>query len=332
MANGIHIIAEAGTNNNGQLSKAKSLVDIGKRAGADSVKFQLINTWGLYLPGKYEYGHYNIEDVIRIRQEGEMTDEEYRALAQYAQKTDIGFSSSVFDPEGLKLMASLNPPYLKIASCDLNNTRFLKQVAEYGIKMVVSTGMSTLQDVEKTVKAITSTGFEDIVLLHCVSVYPAELKNTNLPFIGTLKNEFGFDVGFSDHTQTSHAACMALTYGATWFEKHFTEDKTQEGLDHKYAADEEEFTQYVKDVHAAHEAIQPKEVKLTEAELYTRRRARRSLYAVKDLPVGHVICDEDILCVRPEGEMQADEIENLIGKSLTMEVSKFDPFTMRKIK
>ena len=331
MAQKIHIIAEAGTNNNGDLQKAKNLVDIAKRAGANSVKFQLINTWGLYLPGKYDYGHYKIEDVIKIRQEGEMTDEEYTALAKYAQQAGIDFSSSVFDPEGLKLIASFNPPYIKIASCDLNNIRFLKQVAAYGIKMVVSTGMSTLADIDKTVKAITHNGFNNLVLLHCVSVYPASIEQTNIRFISTLKKEFGFEVGFSDHTPTSHAACMALTEGATWFEKHFTESKKQIGLDHAYALEEHELKSYVDDLHQANLALEVKEDKISEKEFYTRKRARRSLYAAKNLKAGHVITDDDVLCVRPENILQADQIDLIVGKTLVADVSQYDAFTLNHV-
>ena len=122
----IHIIAEAGTNHNGSKEKAKELIDLAKRAGADSVKFQIINPWGLYLPGQYSYGHYDIKKVIEIRQSTVLPDDTYRELNVHAERAGIAFSSSVFDREGLDLLCSLNPPYIKIASCDLNNIRFLK--------------------------------------------------------------------------------------------------------------------------------------------------------------------------------------------------------------
>jgi len=328
MKDKIHIIAEAGTNNNGSLQKARNLVDIASRSGADSVKFQMINTWGLYLPGEYDYGHYNIKDVLNIREKGEMTDEEYKQLAQYSIEQGIKFSSSVFDTKAIDLLASMNPPYVKIASCDLNNTRFLREVADRGIKMVVSTGMSTLQDIENSVKVLTSKGFEDIVLLHCVSVYPADIDQTNIRFISKLKEEFGFEIGFSDHTATSHAACMAMTEGATWFEKHFTEDKNQEGLDHAYALNEIELTDYVTDLHKASSALEHKESKISEKEFYTRKRARRSLYAATDLKKGEIIRDEDVLCVRPENILQADQIDLVVGKTLCSDLSKFEPFNL----
>jgi N,N'-diacetyllegionaminate synthase len=323
----IHIIAEAGTNNNGSLEKAKNLVNIAFRSGADSVKFQMINTWGLYLPGKYDYGHYNIEDVIKIRQEGEMKDSDYKELSQYSNDAGIPFSASVFDEKSLKLLASFKPPYIKLASCDLNNVRFLRQVADCGIKVVMSTGMSTMKDIEIGVEAITKNGFKDLVLLHCVSVYPSTIKQTNLRFIQVLKKNFGYEVGFSDHTGTSHAACMALTFGATWFEKHFTEDKTQKGLDHAYAMEEVGLKSYVNDIHEAYEALILKEDKISDAEKYTRRRARRSLYASKDLPIGHTITNEDVLVVRPENILQADEIDSIIGKTLSYPLKQHEPFS-----
>lgn len=140
----IHIIAEAGTNNNGSLQKAKNLADIAKRAGADSVKFQIIYPWGLYLPGKYEYGKYDIEKVIEIRAKGVLSDEEYTELNNYCNSIGIPFTSSVFDKRGLDLMLRFNPPYIKLASCDINNVRFLREVAICGKPIVISTGMSEM--------------------------------------------------------------------------------------------------------------------------------------------------------------------------------------------
>lgn len=327
----IHIIAEAGTNHNGQIEKAKKLVDIAKYANADSVKFQIIYPWGLYLPGDYEYGHYDIKEVIRIRTEGMLQDEEYDELAAYSKEKDVSFSASVFDEKGLELLMKFNPPYIKIASCDLNNIRFLRQVAERGKKMVISTGMSSLQDVEKSMNVLQKAGHSDIVLLHCVSVYPAFLEQTNLNFIEKLKETFGVEVGFSDHTGNSIAACMALLKGATWFEKHFTEDKSQQGFDHAYAMEKEELKIYVEDIHNAQRALQEPEGKITDKERYTRKRARRSLYAVRDMKEGEVIKNEDVLIVRPEGMMDADQIDDLIGKKLIKPLSQYAPFSLEII-
>jgi len=327
----IHIIAEAGTNHNGRLDKAKQLIDIARRAGADSVKFQIIYPWGLYLPGDYEYGHYDIKEVIRIREEGMLKDEEYSELAGYCKDLGVAMTASVFDQRGIDLLMKFDPPYIKTASCDLNNLRFLRQLAETGKKMVVSTGMSTLADIEKTLKELEKVGDVDLVLLHCVSVYPAKLAQANLQFIETLLSNFGYPVGFSDHTGDSLAACMALAKGATWFEKHYTEDRTQAGFDHAYAMEEEGLTQYVADLHEAQQALTAGNEKLSEAELYTRKRARRSIYAARDLKSGDRITDKDLLVVRPEGPLDADQIDLVTGSLLARDVKQYQALTLEDL-
>ncbi len=329
----IHIIAEAGTNNNGQLSKAKKLALVAKEAGADSIKFQMINTWGLYLPGEYEYGNYDIKEVIKIRQEGEMTDAEYTELNSYCNSIDIPFSASVFDLDGLNLLASFNPPYIKLASGDLNNIKLLRQVAKKGIKTIISTGMSEMKDIEMAYNELKKNGLEDIVIMHCVSVYPSKIEQSNLSYITNLKSKFDCEIGFSDHTQTSHSALAALALGATWFEKHFTEDKTQIGLDHKYAQDPQEMKAYVDDLHAMEYALssKPESEKITEAERFTRKRARRSFYAATDLPEGHIIKEKDVLVVRPEGELGAEQYDLVIGAALKKEIKKHEPFSKAHI-
>ena len=260
-----------------------------------------------------------------------LTNKEYEELAEYSVSKQIPLSASVFDTKGLNLLTKFNPPYIKTASCDLNNTRFLCEVAEKGIKMIISTGMSTLSDIEKSIQTLDKIGFKDIVLLHCVSIYPAYLEQTNLSFIDTLKNTFGFPVGFSDHTGNSIAACMALAKGATWFEKHFTEDHKQEGFDHAYAMEEGAMTEYVSDLHKACQALVPKEENITEAERYTRKRARRSLYANRDLQSGEIIKNEDILIVRPESVLDADQIDEVVGKRLKVPLKQYEPFRLENL-
>ncbi|MFZ6011475.1 MAG: N-acetylneuraminate synthase family protein [Bacteroidota bacterium] len=329
MQNKIHIIAEAGTNHNGKVEKAKALIDIAKRSNANSVKFQIINPWGLYLPGEYSYGHYDIKKVIKIREDSKLKDSEYETLFSYAAEKGIALSASVFDLPGLDLLTRFNPPYIKIASCDLNNVRFLRQVAERGKKMILSTGMSSLSDIEYSVNAIVKTGFQDIVLMHCVSVYPAKLSMTNLNFIDVLKTTFGFPVGFSDHTGDSIAACMALTKGATWFEKHYTEDKTQEGFDHAYALEESEFKEYTEALANAQQAITSAPVKLGADEMYTRKRARRSLYAARNIEAGETLTDADILIVRPEGELDANAIDKIVGTKVKVPVKQYQALSFK---
>lgn len=321
----VHIIAEAGTNHNGQLLKAKNLAQIAKEAGADSVKFQIINTWGLYLPGKYEYGKYNIDEVIKIRQEGELSDIEYKELNTFCTQIGIPFSSSIFDEKGINLLHSFNPPYIKIASCDLNNHRLLRKVAEKKITLILSTGMASLSEIEHTVHDLDKHGFTDLVLMHCVSEYPAFLNRMNLSFLDQLKS-FGYPLGLSDHTDNSIAACMALVMGVTWFEKHFTEDKRQKGLDHAYAMEKEDLVNYVQDIRDAEQALAIKEEKINEGEKMTAKRAQRALYANRDIEIGEIVKDEDILIVRPQGPMSADQYDQIVGHPIKKAIMKHEPF------
>lgn len=323
-----HIIAEAGNNHNGSLKKAKQLIDIAKKAGADSVKFQIIYPEGLYLPGKYEFGKYDIAKVIEIRKKQMLKDDDYIELASYAKEVDISLSASVFDKRGLDLLASLKPEYIKIASCDLNNIRFLRQVAEKGIKMIISTGMASLGDIEKSLNALFKANFSDIVLLHCVSVYPAKLSEMNLNFLTTLKNAFGFPVGLSDHTPNSIASCVALAKGAEFFEKHYTEDKTQEGFDHAYALEENELIQYVKDIRDSELALTTASKKIGDDERTVRKRARRSIYAARQIKQGEMLTDDNILVVRPEGVLDADQIDIVIGSRATRDIPAFQSISL----
>jgi N,N'-diacetyllegionaminate synthase len=277
------------------------------------VKFQIIYPEGLYLPGKYEFGHYDIEKVIEIRKKQMLMDDDYRELAKYCRERNIVFSASVFDIRGLDLLTELKPAYIKIASCDLNNIRFLRSVAERGIRMIVSTGMSSLGDIEKSVNELFKANFNDLVLLHCVSVYPAKLSEMNLNFLDTLKSAFGVPVGLSDHTPSSIASCVALAKGADYFEKHFTQDKKQEGFDHAYALEEAELVQYVSDIRDTENALTTSFRKIGDNERYVRKRARRSIYAARSIKAGQVISNEDLLVVRPEGILNADEIDMVVG-------------------
>lgn len=327
----VHVIAEAGVNHNGSLENAMLLIDVAAEAKADSVKFQIINPYGLYLPGEYKYGHYEISKVIENRFSTVLTDDEYRQLNEYCQSKDIEFSASIFDDKGLALLDSFNPSYIKIASCDLTNIRLLKNVAQTGRKMILSTGMSTLSEIETSLNELDKVGFKDIVLLHCVSIYPCPIEKTNLRFIKTLQDTFGYEVGLSDHTRTNEAATVAYSMGCRWVEKHFTYDNDLPGFDHKHAQNVDEFKSYVSSLRAITTSLSPKDEKLTDSEKYTAERARRSLYAARDIKAGEVIRDEDILCVRPSGIMNPNQIDLLIDQTASKDIKQYAPFSLEDI-
>lgn len=326
----VHIIAEAGSNYNGDPAIGVQLNAAAAAAGADSVKYQIIYPEGLYLPGDYPYGHYDIKEVRKIREQGVLSDDQWRALRDDARARGLAFSASVFDTRGLDLLCELDPPYVKTASCDLNNLPFLREVAARGKRMVVSTGMSSLGDIEKTVSALEREGVhgERLVLLHCVSSYPAALRETNLAFIGTLRRAFRTAVGFSDHTLGREAACAAVALGATWIEKHFTLDRAMEGFDHRHALEPEELKAFVQAIRDTEASVTPQAHKIGPNEAYTRQRARRGVYASRDLPAGHVLGARDLLIVRPEGPLPADEADRIIGARLKRDVPAYSALTL----
>lgn len=327
----VHIIAEAGTNHNGNFETAKELVELAADARADSVKFQIIYPDNLYLPGSYKYGHYDIKKVVQMRRDFMLEDDDYAKLQKQAFTRNIILSASVFCDQSTDLLASLNPPYIKIASTDLNNLRLVRYAASKGVRLILSTGMSTLSQVERTVNELAKINFKDFILMHCVSAYPTQLADMNLNFIDTLRIAFGCDVGLSDHTQTSIAACLAITKGVKYIEKHYTLDPKQEGFDHAYAADPDTFKRYVSDIREAESALAYPKQKLREDELYVKQRARRSLYAHKDLKKGHILRDEDILIVRPEGPLNSEDYDLIVGKKLVRDIDKNAPFTLNSV-
>lgn len=326
-----YIIAEAGTNHNGNIDTALNLVDLAMNAGAQAVKFQIINPEGLYIPSFYENGDYKPNPVIDQRKKFMLKEDEYKRIANHARERHISFSATVFDDKSLNLLIKFKPPFIKIASCDLNNIPFLLKVAEKSAinnaYLILSTGMSTLNEIERSVSEIFKTGFKDIVLLHCVSIYPAKLHRMNLWFIDILRNSFDLLIGLSDHTNNSLASVIALAKGASFFEKHITLDKTQEGFDHAYAMEESEFMQYVKDINDAFRSLDENQSKLSDDELIVKKRARRSLYAARKLGKGELIGEDDVLIVRPESYLRADEIDSIVGKRCNTTIMQYQPFS-----
>jgi sialic acid synthase SpsE len=326
--NDLHFIAEAGTNHGGQLSVARDLAQIAADAKADSVKFQLIYPEGLYLPEqRTESGAYEASEVFEKRRAMMLTDDQWRELAARCRDLAIPMSASVFDERGVKLLDELDAPYLKFASCDLNNSALLRAGAETGRRLIVSTGMSTLGEIERAVLDLTGAGAENIVLLHCVSAYPAATRDMNLSMIRTLESAFGFPVGLSDHTESSAAASAAVALGATWFEKHFTYDRGADGFDHAYAMEPAGLASYIDDVRSVAQALAPSPKKLRPAEEAVAPRARRGLWVARDIPAGQTITKDDVVVVRPAGPMAPNSASEIIGRTTTRPLARFEPWT-----
>lgn len=321
MTTPIHIVAEAGTTHEGDPSTALRLVESAKKAGADSVKFQFIDPTGLYLTRLRQDGDLIDNPVIAARKAQCLSDTDWRRIAAHAKTLDIPFSASVFDTGRLDFLLSLAPPYVKIASTDANNHALIEAACDTGRTVLLSTGMSGLGEIEAAVEAITRAGGR-VVLMHCVSAYPCPPEIANVGFVTVLKTAFGLPVGFSDHTESSVAAIAAVALGATWIEKHMTLDRTAQGFDHAYAMEPDMLAAYIADIRAAEAALATHTPKVGSQEAGVRMRARRSLWAARDLPAGHVLTTDDILVVRPAGPLAPPDLPLLLGRRLARPVAE----------
>lgn len=285
------IIAEAGVNHNGSVEIAKQLIDAAKEVGADAVKFQTFKTENLVSK--------SLKDFFDMVKKLELKEEELKELVKYARKRDIIVFSTPTDEESVDLLSKLNMPAFKIASGDLTYISLIKYAASKKLPIILSTGMSYLGEIEEALNAIHSTGNKNIILMHCVSSYPAPVEETNLNTIGTLKKAFNVPVGFSDHTTSYLVPIIAATMGAKIIEKHFTLDKNMEGPDHKASADINEFKKIVNGIRSM-EMSRGSSVKApVDSESEMILKFRKSLVAVENIPEGSVISDQNIAIKRP---------------------------------
>lgn len=322
----IHLIAEAGTNHNGDVATGKRLIREAAQAGADSVKFQMIFPEGLYLPIEHLDGKKTRpSEVYRKRQSTALGPDDFRELAAYCKELGVGFSASVFDQKGIDLLDELNAPYVKIASCDLNNSPLIQRAAATARTLVISTGMSQIEEIEQALNDARNAGAGDIVIMHCVSVYPCPTNQANVGFLDTLRDRFDCAVGYSDHTESGVAAAIAIAKGASWIEKHITLDRSCDGFDHAYAMELDMFASYAADISAAWQAIQPPAEKVGADERNVRCRARRGLYASRRLEPGTVLDADDVLIVRPESGLGPNALYRLTGKTATKTIEPYAP-------
>jgi len=329
--NPIHIIAEAGTNHNADPAAARRLVEVAQQSGADSVKFQIIYPEGLYVEKLRQDGRLVDNEVVAARRKGMLSDDAWRDVARCAAEIGMPLSASVFDTRSIALLQEFAPPYIKIASCDLNNIPLLEAAAATGRKLIVSTGMSTLAEVEESVRAIEASGHRDLVLMHCVSVYPCPTSSMNLGFLRTLHKEFGYPIGLSDHTENSLAAAAAVVMGVEWIEKHFTLDRTSPGFDHAYAMEPSMLAAYVNDIRQVEAAMRPMQEKVGPQEANVRLRARRALYAARDIAPGEEIRAEDVLIVRPAGPLAPRDLRIVVGSRSKSGIGRYEPLDLSQL-
>lgn len=326
MAQFPEIIAEAGSNHNGSLERAKTLIDLAADAGAGSIKFQFIFAEGLYLPEFLDGERYTENAVFASRRAEEMPESDWAAVWKHAETRRIPVSASVFCRKGVAMLARLGAPYVKIASTDLTNHELIGQACGAFRDVIVSTGMANLAEIEATVAFVRSHFPETrLRLMHCVSAYPCPLAEANVQRVALLRAAFDIEVGYSDHTAGEVAAGMALAQGATFFEKHFTSDRSLPGFDHAHALEGQGLKGYVATLREAARSLTQPANRTGSRENVTKLRARRGVYAARDLPVGHELTRDDLLFVRPSTEFTGNDMSAFVGSRLAAAVRRFDP-------
>ncbi|SDL89774.1 N-acetylneuraminate synthase [Arthrobacter sp. ov407] len=323
----IFIIAEAGVNHDGDVAVAHELIDLAADTGANAVKFQTFKPETL-VTGSADTTPYQkaagfSESQSEMLARLTLPESAWAELRDHSNERGITFLSTPFDYDSALMLAELGVPGLKIGSGELTNTPYLAAIAEFGIPMIVSTGMGTREEIAAALEATAKA--PATVLLHCVSAYPAPLEEANLRAIPALRQEFGVEVGWSDHTPGSVTAIAATALGSTLLEKHITTDKTRNGPDHSASLERAEFADYVRFVREAHLALGDGHKRRMPSEEANAALVRRSFHAVRDIPAGAVITADDVAILRPEGGLSPSAI--VVGQQAKRAVAAGSPVT-----
>lgn len=314
-----YFIAELNTSHNGNIEQAMKMIDAAKESGCNCVKFQSWTTDSLYSKTYYDSNPI----AKRMVKKFSMSEDSLSELASYCQKVGISFSSTPYSKEEVDLLVSLNVPFIKVASMDINNYPFLKYIAQKGIPIVLSTGMADIREIEKAVSTIENEGNKNLCILHCVSIYPAKPEAINLGNITLLRKKFpSYPIGYSDHTLGIEIPAAAVALGASVIEKHFTLDSSKMGWDNGMAMEPDQFKQLVKSCQSVNCAIGSEERVVSEEEMKQRINMRRSIVAKNDLLKGHIIEESDLDAKRPGNGLPPEMIDQLIGKTIIHNVEK----------
>jgi len=314
------IMAEAGSNHNGSLEQAKKLVDVAAEAKADAVKFQIFKAESLYSKYTPEFSYLKGQNTYELIKSIETPREWIKELAEYCKSKNIIFFASPFDFEAIDILDKYVPAF-KIASFEITDLELIKYAAEKGKPMIISTGMANLGEIEDAINAVKSVGNDNIILLHCNSLYPTPPEVVNLRAIETMKRAFKLPVGFSDHTLGIHIPIAAVAMGACMIEKHFTLDRTLPGPDHSFAIEPDELKEMVsciREVEKAKGSGIKEKSNLESDEMYVK--ARRSIHAKINIPKGTKITRDMLIIKRPGYGIKPRFIDMVVGREAKKDI------------
>lgn len=318
----VYVIAEAGVNHNGDVELARQLIDAAKAAKADAVKFQTFKTENIltHTASMADYQKENLgsEDTqFQMIKALELSHADFAALQTYADSIGIDFLSTPDDEDSLDFLAdALDLTWLKIGSGEVTNLPFLRRIAEKQKPMILSTGMSTIGEVERAVRTIQELNHQELVLLHCTTNYPCPPAEVNLRAMQTLQHAFNKRVGYSDHTIGTEVPVAAVALGAVMIEKHITLDKNMEGPDHRASLDPSEFREMVRQIRAIELALGSGIKWPNASEEKIKQQVRRRVVAARALEAGTVLTWEHLAFKRANVGIFVDQVDHLIGYKL----------------
>lgn len=322
-----YIIAEIGANHNGDMDLARKIIDSAKASGCDAVKFQSWTPDSLVSQEEYDRNqqyadspkkHFgSLKEMVKKYY---LRPDQHIELKKYCDSAGITFSSTPFSIEEVDLLEELEVTFYKIASMDINNLLLLKHIAKKNKPLIMSTGMATLAEIENAVKTIVNQGNRQIILLHCISIYPPAYEDINLNNIPMLRQTFGFPVGFSDHTNGISIPLASVALGSCVIEKHFTLDKDLPGWDHEVSANPEEMRIIVAESSKIANSLGTFRRTVSPAEEEKKLKFRRSIVVKKDLKQRHILTVDDLAFKRPGTGIQPDEAKYIIGRKLKRDI------------
>jgi N,N'-diacetyllegionaminate synthase len=321
-----YIVAEIGSNHNGDMKLCHQLIDAAKKCGVDAVKFQSWSKSSLISKAEYarntrytkSNGHQpTLEEAVEQYQ---LTPEQHVEVSAYCRELGIVFFSSCFSRQEVDLLESLNVPAYKIASMDVNHLPLLEYVATTRKPVILSTGLATLGEIERALDVLKTNRSGSVALLHCVSIYPSPPEIVNLHNIGMLQHAFDVPVGYSDHSLGRAIPLAAIALGACIIEKHFTLNKQLEGWDHAVSADPEEMTFLVAESRNVHASLGSAVRTINDEQTEKRKAFRRRLVVTRGIAKGQRLTAEDVDFKRPGTGIQPDELAYVLGRVVTRDV------------
>jgi len=312
----VFVIAEAGINHNGELKLAKKLVDAAKDAGADCIKFQTFISKNLTTKNaskaEYQKQTKSEESQYDMLKRYELSFDEFSELSRYCQDKNIEFLSTAFDFESIEFLKSLDMKRWKIPSGEITNLPYLIKIAKLNKPVILSTGMSTMDEIKKAVSVLRENGTGEI--LHCTTEYPAPFSDVNLKAMLTIKKELGVKVGYSDHTKGIEASIAAVALGASVIEKHLTLDKNMEGPDHKSSLEPNEMKAMIRALRNIELALGDGIKKPSESEKKNICVARKSIVAKRYIQKGEIFTEENLTVKRPGNGISPMQWFEVLGR------------------